>query len=269
MVAKKITHPTSKKKAVEPNTMMNRLSQKFNLLAVLVVALFVFQGYTFYRVKNIKTTGGAGAGKPAGESALSEKNLIAYADELGLNKKVFKQCLTDGSKTDAVAAESAEAASLGVQGTPGFFINGKFLGGAFPFENFKEIIDKELDGTSSTLCTDYSKTLQTYCADPATASFKPKPVNIDLGSAPSAGPANAKVTIVEYSDFECPFCARAFSTVKKIQETYPNDVRLVYKQLPLTQLHPDAQRAAEASLCAKDQGKFWELHDKMFQSQGA
>ncbi len=269
MAVKKTANPVPEKKVVDTSAIINRLSQQFNLLAVLIVALFLFQGYTFYRVKNIETTGvAAGAGQPAGESPLSEKNLIAYADEIGLDKKKFEQCLTSGAKVDAVAAESAEAASLGVQGTPGFFINGKFLGGAFPFENFKEIIDKELDGTSSTVCTDYSETLQTYCADPATASFKLDPVQIDVANAPSIGPKDAKVTIVEYSDFECPFCARAFATVEQIKAAYPKDVRIVYKQLPLTQLHQNAQKAAEASLCAYDQGKFWEMHDKMFQAQG-
>ncbi|PIZ65142.1 hypothetical protein COY14_03010, partial [Candidatus Roizmanbacteria bacterium CG_4_10_14_0_2_um_filter_36_9] len=87
--------------------------------------------------------------------------------------------------------------------------------------------------------------------------------------SPSIGPKDAPVTIIEFSDFECPFCARAFTTIEQIKQEYPDSVKIVYKQLPLTNLHPDAQKAAEASVCASDQGKFWEMHDKMFKSQGA
>ncbi|MDA1316639.1 MAG: thioredoxin domain-containing protein [bacterium] len=270
MVAKK-TQPAPTTKIVDTNAVLNRLSQQFNLLAVLIVALFLFQGYTFYRVKNIQTTGpAAGAGQQGGgESPLSETNLIAYAKEIDLDTKKFEQCLSKGEKAEAVGAEVAEATGLGVQGTPGFFINGKFLGGAFPFENFKEIIDKELDGTSSTICTDYSEGLQTYCSDPANPSFKPEPVAVNVGNSPFTGPKDAPVTILEYSDFECPFCARAFGTIQQLKAAYPKEVKIVFKQLPLTQIHPNAQKAAEASLCAQDQGKFWEMHDKLFQVQGA
>lgn len=83
---------------------------------------------------------------------------------------------------------------------------------------------------------------------------------------PSRGPENAPVTIVEFSDFQCPFCSRAVETVDKVMETYPGKVRLVFRQFPLD-FHPQAQKAAEASLCAADQGKFWEVHDLMFQNQ--
>lgn len=85
---------------------------------------------------------------------------------------------------------------------------------------------------------------------------------------PSRGPENAPVTIVEFSDFQCPFCSRAIESVEKVMETYPGKVRLVFRQFPLD-FHPQAQKAAEASLCAADQGKFWELHDLMFQNQQA
>ncbi len=159
------------------------------------------------------------------------------------------------------------AVELGVQGTPGFFINGRFLGGAFPFEAFKEIIDKEIAGTATDNCEDYSEEMQTYCSDPANAGFIPEAREVAVGNSAVKGKADAKVTIVEFSDFECPFCVRAFPTVQQIVETYPNDVRLVYKHLPLTNIHPNAERAAIASECARDQGKFWELHDKMFSTE--
>ncbi|MBI4122002.1 MAG: DsbA family protein [Parcubacteria group bacterium] len=81
------------------------------------------------------------------------------------------------------------------------------------------------------------------------------------------GGENAKVTIVEYSDFECPFCGRAFPTVNQVIDTYGDDIRFVYRHLPLNSIHPQAQKAAEASECAADQGKFWQFHDKVFANQ--
>ncbi|MFH1235621.1 MAG: DsbA family protein [Parcubacteria group bacterium] len=79
------------------------------------------------------------------------------------------------------------------------------------------------------------------------------------------GGENAKVTLVEYSDFQCPFCEQVVPTLQKVLETYGDDVRLIYRHFPLTSLHPLAQKAAEASECAAEQGKFWELHDKLFE----
>lgn len=81
--------------------------------------------------------------------------------------------------------------------------------------------------------------------------------------------SNEKLQIVEYSDFQCPFCTRAVPTVKQIKETYGDKVEVVYKHFPLESIHPDAMGAAIASECARDQGKFWEYHDKLFANQGA
>lgn len=84
---------------------------------------------------------------------------------------------------------------------------------------------------------------------------------------PSRGPTDARVTIVEFSDFQCPFCGQMAPLLKQLQDKYPRDVRLVYRQLPLTDLHPNALVAAKASVCASEQGKFWEMHDAMFADQ--
>jgi len=80
------------------------------------------------------------------------------------------------------------------------------------------------------------------------------------------GDINAPITLVEFSDFECPFCERHYPTLNKILSDYKGKVRLVYKHFPLG-FHPNAQKAAEASECAGEQDKFWEYHDKLFENQ--
>ncbi len=89
---------------------------------------------------------------------------------------------------------------------------------------------------------------------------------IAANDAPSFGPKDAKVTVVEFSDFECPYCARAAETFDTLKERYGDRVRFVFRQFPLS-FHKKAQLAAEASLAAHAQGKFWEFHDKVFQNQ--
>jgi protein-disulfide isomerase len=83
---------------------------------------------------------------------------------------------------------------------------------------------------------------------------------------PTRGPANAPVTIVEFSDFQCPYCGREVPVIERVMKEYDGKVRLVFRHYPLD-FHAHAQKAAEAGACAQDQGKFWELHDKMFTNQ--
>ncbi len=81
---------------------------------------------------------------------------------------------------------------------------------------------------------------------------------------PARGPANAPVTLVEFADFQCPYCNRLETLLKSALARYPTQLRLVYRQLPIPQLHPGAQLAAQASLCAAEQDRFWPLHDALF-----
>jgi protein-disulfide isomerase len=80
------------------------------------------------------------------------------------------------------------------------------------------------------------------------------------------GTSNAKVTIIEYSDLECPFCKRYHETMKEVVKAYPNDVRWVYRHFPLEMLHSKAKKEAEATECAGEQGKFWEMLDLIFET---
>lgn len=89
------------------------------------------------------------------------------------------------------------------------------------------------------------------------------PVKISIEGDPVRGPANARVTMVEFSDFQCPYCSTAVSETKALMRQFPNDVRLVFKQYPLDQ-HAQAEFGAEAALAAQAQGKFWEMHDLLY-----
>jgi protein-disulfide isomerase len=90
-----------------------------------------------------------------------------------------------------------------------------------------------------------------------------QPVPIPVQGVPSKGPANARLVVVEFSDFECPYCAKAAVKVDEILKAFPNDARLVYKQYPID-THPNAAMAAAASLAAHAQNKFWPMHDQLF-----
>ena len=85
---------------------------------------------------------------------------------------------------------------------------------------------------------------------------------------PSLGPADAPITLVEFADFQCPYCRQwEQQTYKPLLDAYPGKIRIVYRDFPLTSIHPNAMPAAEAAQCANEQGKFWEYHDKLFSSE--
>jgi protein-disulfide isomerase len=217
----------------------------------------------------------------ANARALEDADLEKYAQELKLDMGRWKKDLTNPKFSQIIDRDQALAGQLGATGTPAFFINGRFLSGAQPIENFKGVIDEEL-GKAEALVKAGTKPSQVYAAiiEKGQTRAAPKeqaqrdnqptgPRKIDVpASAPSFGPKAAKVTIVEWSDFECPFCSRVMPTLTKIKETYGKDVRVVFRHQPLP-FHPNAKPAAEASMAAHEQGKFWEMHDKLFANQKA
>ncbi len=101
-------------------------------------------------------------------------------------------------------------------------------------------------------------------------STKNSHLTVPVSAADHAqGPANAPVTLVEYGDYECPHCGRAYPIVKRIQERLGDRLRFVFRNLPLAEIHPNAAAAAEVAEAAATQGKFWEMHDMLYEHQQA
>jgi protein-disulfide isomerase len=203
----------------------------------------------------------------------------------------FKAALDSNEHKSLIDADQQLARSLGASGTPSFFINGRSLRGAQPFEAFKAVIDEELQkakdlaakGTPRTQL--YAKITENGATAPkfiegAGAAQGAAPARPDedkiydiavAADAPSKGGKRAKVVIQEFSDFQCPFCSRVLPQVKQVAEEYGDKVQIVWRNYPLP-FHDKAQKAAEAAREVFEQGgsdKFWAYHDVLFANQQA
>ena len=136
-----------------------------------------------------------------------------------------------------------------------------------PFDQAKPKLKDELKQTKlRTAREGYLKLLQQQAE--VAIFLSPPRMKISYDPLRLTGSPNALVTIVEFSDFTCPFCRQVDSTLKKVAAKYQGQVTLAYRDFPMSELHPQAQIAAEASRCASEQGKFWEYHDLLFESFG-
>lgn len=235
----------------------NSIRSMYNpLLVVLLIVGSFFLGRLSLEVANLKKEKAAPAPVAAGnqqaapDRKLDVPSLKTYAKEFGMDSTKFDACLDGGTYADRVASEQKEGQNFGVTGTPSFLINGVLLVGAQPQSSFEAIIDAELkNGTGN--------------VEAKKLGEDGKRNKVNYGTGPVKGAGNAKIKIVEFTDFECPFCERAFPTIEALMKKYEGKISLEYKSFPLP-FHPLAQKAAEAALCANDQGKFWEMHDRMF-----
>lgn len=227
------------------------------LLVVLLIVASFFLGRLSLEVSNLKAgknvapvPTAAGNQQAAPGRKLDVPSLKVLAKSLGVDSGKFDTCIDTGKYTQRVSDELKEGQELGVSGTPSFFINGVMLVGAQPQSTFEKIIEAELkNGTGDVEAKNMGE------------DGTRKKVN--YGAGPMKGATNAKIKIMEFTDFECPFCERAFPTVEALMKKYEGKISLEYRSYPLP-FHPLAAKAAEAALCAGDEGKFWEMHDAMF-----
>ncbi len=202
------------------------------------------------------------------ESSLDKAGLVALASELGLNGAAFQSCLDSQRYKEWVALNMASGTKNGVSGTPGFLVNGRKGFGAKPPEDMAKLIDWHLNPQGQYPGAIAPAPAQgAGAAKPAAPAIDPNKVYV-LNEAwvkkgPASGPDNAPITIVEFVDFNCPFCQRGNNVVNELLKKYPGKIKLVSKNLPLP-FHPEAQMNAEAALCAHDQGKFHEFRAEIF-----
>jgi protein-disulfide isomerase len=229
--------------------------------------------------------------------ALGGEELEARARAAGLDLARFRASLTSAAARARVEDDRKLGATLGVEGTPSFFINGRPLVGAQPFEAFQTIIDEELvraadklragvargrlyaamtEGGLDKVAPPAAAPTGNGCHSPGCGAggAAPKPEDtttvykVDPGAAPARGPAGAPVTVVLFSDFQCPYCKKIEPTLDALEKEYPGKVRVVWKNFPLD-MHPSARLAAAAALAAHAQGKFWAMHDRLLENQEA
>jgi len=218
------------------------------------------------------------------QGALSADSYEKWAKDAGVKDiAAFKAGLDSHKWADRVDQDLAAGKAAGVQGTPAFFVNGVFINGAQPFDQFKTTIDQELQKAQAKVASgtpknrvyvEMSKENKKNAPPPAKSDDSAKDdtttVNkIPIGTSPALGSPSALVTIVEFSDFQCPFCSKVEPTLKALRDKYGDKLRLVWKNEPLP-FHPAAEPAAEAAMevrAEKGDKGFWAAHDTFFGNQ--
>lgn len=231
------------------------------LLVVLLFFSIITQGFGIVKPTPVvvPTTNGTLANPtptPTPSSGVTASaKLKEYAQKIGLDTAKFNTCLDTLKYSKEIQKDFSDGLALGIQGTPSFMIGKRdgapqTLVGAQPYSVFKAAIEAELANTNQTNVTT------------KTSSF--------AGDDPKLGLDSAPILIIEFSDFQCPFCERFYSgAYQNIQTDYvkTGKVQIVYRDFPLSNIHPKAELGAEAANCAFEQGKFEEMHNMLFQNQ--
>jgi len=209
-----------------------------------------------------------------GQKNLDEAGLQEIAKKLNLNWDQANAAIKSGKYADKIDESMDLAMDFEARGTPHFFINGRRLSGAQPYEKFKEVVDAQLAVAKGLVAKGVAKDkVFRELMKTAKAPQEPEKKNVAAPTKdnPSKGPDNAKIVIQEFSDFQCPFCSRVNPTVEQILKEYPKDVKIVWRNMPLP-FHADAPLAAEAAheafVQAGNKG-FWKYHEKLFANQQA
>lgn len=228
-------------------------------IPILVVLLMIASGVIGAMWMKMKGTekGAVSQTNPA----VKTTSFTEFAKKINLDIKKFESCLNSGKFTQAIKDDLALGQSVGVNGTPSFFIDSYLLVGAQPYEVIKQAIEARLAGKPVAVPTQEGETPVILKAD--------QMAKILENPAGEKGSQDAKVTIVEFSDFQCPYCGRYITeTYPQILQNYGDKIRYLFHDYPLP-FHNNAQKAAEAARCAGDQGKYWEMHDLLFQEQAS
>jgi protein-disulfide isomerase len=211
------------------------------------------------------------------QQALSEADLEKYARTAGLDLTRFRAALKAGRGQARVDEDQQLAAKVEARGTPTMFFNCRQVVGAVPFEMMRTAAEEELKKADALLAGGTKKAdlyKKACAANVASAPQAAAPAAAPAGKVaidvrpddPAKGSPKAPVTLVLFSDFQCPYCSRVEPTLKQVEQTYGDKVRIVWKHLPLP-FHPNALPAAEAAEAAREQGKFWPMHEKLFAGQ--
>lgn len=203
---------------------------------------------------------------------LDEKVITQYAERAGLDLSQVDEDLANFAHGAELRRDLRQGKRLDVRSTPTIFVNGRPLVGAQPIEAFRTVVDQELslaakwrdEGVAADEVYEHATRLAyarvVYEGDDRLDEDSVYPVPI--AGAPARGPADAKLTVVAFTDFRCPFCVRGNETLDKLVDDYRQDIRVVYKYLPLQ--GPMASSAALGAWAAGQQGKFWEFHDALY-----
>ncbi len=203
---------------------------------------------------------------------LEDPDLLAVARDMHLNASAVEQAMRQHKYKRILDDETDFAEDMQAEGTPHFFINGRRLVGAQPLDRFTAIIDEELAHAKAVLAKGVSASAlyETLIKSGREPPPPERRVVSPAPAAPARGPATAAVTIIEFADFQCPYCKRAEETLNAVLKGYAGRVRIVWRNLPLA-MHPDAQLAAQAAMEAyrqKGADGFWRMHDLLFANQG-
>ncbi len=218
------------------------------------------------------------------QQLMSPDSIRAWAVAAGADSREVDDGLANKKWAPKVERDHELAKRLGVQGTPGTFVNGVSVGGAQPLEKWKDVIDAELVKAKALVARGvtrdrvYGRMAAANFAEPSVAKHvddddddKPDTEvwKVPVASSPSRGSASALVTVVEFSDFQCPFCKKVQPMLERLRNEYGDRVRWVWKDEPLT-FHARAVPAATLARFARAQkgdAAFWTAHDKLFASQ--
>lgn len=207
----------------------------------------------------------------ADQKQIGRDGLLATAKEFGIPEADAIAAI-DGKYAKRIEQSMAQANDMNARGTPHFFVNGRRLSGAQPYEKFEALINDQLKIANELVKKGVSRD-KVYEEIMKTAKGASEPEKKDVpaptASNPSKGAKNGKIVIQEFSDFQCPYCGRARDSIKKVMEEYGSEVQFVWRHMPLS-FHADAKLASEAAQEAfAQQGNdgFWKYHDKLYDNQ--